>query len=431
MPRFRIIKYFLVCLVLCLNFDLSVAQTVDYARKVVNTLASDDFKGRGYVDNGDKLAADFIRNEFQKFGLRSFNDSYYQRFETPVNTFPDEVSVQINGEHLQVGTDFLIDPSSPSIEGTYDLVTITVDDILDSDKFFNKLRASRGKFILLSPFDVTKYKESQKTRIDEAIRFLKYHFQNPAEGLVILSEDKLNWSGSTVKSSRPIVTIKSSSIDEDIESIELNIQGKFHDNYSTQNVIGYIDGQRNDSLIVLIAHYDHLGMLGKNAVFNGANDNASGTAMLLSLAKHYSEYKPEFNTVFIAFGAEELGLIGSKYFTEHPLFDLSKVKFLMNFDLAGTGDEGIQVVNGSVYKDKFDLLTSINEENKLVPEVRIRGASCNSDHCMFDREDVPGFYIYTLGGIKAYHDIYDRPETLPLTEFEDYFELIIEFLAQL
>ena len=84
-----------------------------------------------------------------------------------------------------------------------------------------------------------------------------------------------------------------------------------------------------------------------------------------------------------------------------------------------------------MYKDKFDLLTEINQQNNLVPDVKIRGAACNSDHCMFAQKEVPGFYIYTLGGIKAYHDIYDRPETLPLTEFEDYFNLIVEFIDQL
>ena len=196
-------------------------------------------------------------------------------------------------------------------------------------------------------------------------------------------------------------------------------------------MIGYVEGKNSDSTIVFIAHYDHLGMLGPDATFNGANDNASGTAMLLSLAKNYSENKPNYNTVFIAFGAEELGLIGSKYFTENPLFPLSEIKFLMNFDLAGTGDEGIQVVNGSVYRDKFDELVQINDELDLLSNVKIRGTACNSDHCMFDQQDVPGFYIYTLGGIQAYHDVYDRPETLPLTEFEEYFKLIIEFIDQL
>jgi Zn-dependent M28 family amino/carboxypeptidase len=130
----------------------------------------------------------------------------------------------------------------------------------------------------------------------------------------------------------------------------------------------------------------------------------------------------------LAFGGEEIGLLGSKYFIEHPTFDLEKIKFYLNFDLAGTGDEGIQVVNGSVFRSQFNRMRELNAADDLLPDVKIRGAACNSDHCVFHEKNIPGFYIYTLGGIRAYHDIYDRAETLPFTEFEDYFELVVKFI---
>jgi hypothetical protein len=110
---------------------------------------------------------------------------------------------------------------------------------------------------------------------------------------------------------------------------------------------------------------------------------------------------------------------------------LKIIKFLINFDLAGTGDECIQVVNGKKYQNKFDLLTSINKERILLPQIKIRGEACNSDHCMFQMKGVPCFYIYTLGGIQAYHDIYDTGETSPLTEFQDYFTLMAEFINRI
>jgi len=430
-PHFKMTKYFFVCLIFCLNLDLSVAQTVDYARKVVNTLASDEFKGRGYVDDGDKLAADFIRNEFKKFGLKSYDNNYYQEFETSVNTFPTPIKVLVNGYKITAGKDFLVEPGSGSLKGKFDIINVTANEILDNAKFVTKLRVSSGAFIVIQPYDKSKFNKEQNDQINGVIQFLKYHPQNPAKGTIILTNEKLTWSGSVQEFSKPILIIQKDSLSAPIKSLEVDISNKYIKNYKTQNVIGYVEGESSDSTITFIAHYDHLGMLGTDAIFNGANDNASGTAMLLSLAKHYSENKPAFNTAFIAFGAEELGLIGSKYYIENPLFELSEIKFLVNFDLAGTGDEGIQVVNGSVYRDKFDLLTSINKQHELVPDVKIRGAACNSDHCMFDQKNVPGFYIYTRGGIQAYHDIYDRPETLPLTEFEDYFKLLTEFINQL
>jgi len=424
-------RYFLLSFLLFLSTGKILAQSLDYAREAVNILASDSLKGRGYVENGDKLAADFIRNEFEKFGLKSFNNSYYQEFETSVNTFPNPQSVVVNGKELEAGKDYLLDPGSPSIKGTFDVITVTADEILDNAKFVNKLRVSSGQLIAVLPFDKSNFSKEQNEQLNGVINFLKYHPQNPSKGTIILTNEKLTWAGSVRQHPKPTVIIHSDSLDGSLKSLKLDIKSSFVEKYATQNVIGYVEGKNSDSTIVFIAHYDHLGMLGPDATFNGANDNASGTAMLLSLAKNYSENKPNYNTVFIAFGAEELGLIGSKYFTENPLFPLSEIKFLMNFDLAGTGDEGIQVVNGSVYRDKFDELVQINDELDLLSNVKIRGTACNSDHCMFDQQDVPGFYIYTLGGIQAYHDVYDRPETLPLTEFEDYFKLIIEFIDQL
>lgn len=430
MHLFRMKKSILLLLT-CLFALVSNAQTVEYAREVVKVLASDSLKGRGYVDNGDKLAADYIRNEFEKFGLKNFNNSYYQEFETSVNTFPESQSVVVNGKELEAGKDYLLDPGSPSLKGTFDVITVTANEILDNAKFVNKLRVSSGAFIVVHAYDKASYSKQQNEQLDGVVQFLKYHPQNPSKGTIILTNDKLTWAGSVMQHVKPTIIIHSDSVNGSLKSLRLDIKSSLIEKYQTQNVIGYVEGKNTDSTIVFIAHYDHLGMLGPQATFNGANDNASGTAMLLSLGKHYSENQPDYNIVFIAFGAEELGLIGSKYFTENPLFPLSEIKFLMNFDLAGTGDEGIQVVNGSVYRDQFNELVQVNENLDLLPNIKIRGAACNSDHCMFDQQNVPGFYIYTLGGIQAYHDIYDRPETLPLTEFEDYFKLIVKFISQL
>ena len=79
------------------------------------------------------------------------------------------------------------------------------------------------------------------------------------------------------------------------------------------------------------AHYDHLGMMGTTAIMNGANDNASGTAMMLTLMEYYSKNKPEYSLLFIAFGGEEAGLIGSKFYVENPTVPLKKIKSLLLF----------------------------------------------------------------------------------------------------
>jgi Zn-dependent M28 family amino/carboxypeptidase len=174
-----------------------------------------------------------------------------------------------------------------------------------------------------------------------------------------------------------------------------------------------------------------LGRVG-NAYFPGANDNSSGISMMLELANFYSqkENQPEYSIVFMAFSAEEAGLIGSKYYVNNPLFPLSKIKFLINLDLLGTGDDGVMVVNATKFSTQFKLLIQVNEDSKLLPAVKQRGPAANSDHYYFTEKGVPAFFIYTLGGIAAYHDIYDKAETLPLTKFKEVFSLLTGFIAK-
>ena len=176
------------------------------------------------------------------------------------------------------------------------------------------------------------------------------------------------------------------------------------------------------------AHYDHLGMMGETATFNGANDNASGVAMMLTLMKYFSENNPEYSVLFIAFGGEEAGLVGSKYYVQNPIIPLKKMKFLYNVDMMGTGSEGIQVVNSTEHPKEFERLKKINEKYNLVKEIKPRGKAANSDHYWFEEAGVPTFFSYTLGGVTYYHDIQDRPETLPLTEFDDLHTLIVKFV---
>ena len=184
-------------------------------------------------------------------------------------------------------------------------------------------------------------------------------------------------------------------------------------------------------MVVFTAHYDHLGAMGKNCYFPGANDNASGTSMVLNFVKYYSEHKPKYKTVFIFFSGEEIGLLGSKYFTTHPSIDLKKVKFLINLDLLGTGDDGMMVVNGAIFTKQFELLEKINKEKQLVKEIKKRGKAQNSDHYWFTELGVPSFFIYTLGGVSFYHDIDDVEKTLPLTDYKDVFKLLTEFAEKL
>ena len=150
-----------------------------------------------------------------------------------------------------------------------------------------------------------------------------------------------------------------------------------------------------------------------------------------SLARYFKLHPQRYSIVFVLFCGEEAGLIGSRYFVDHSPIAISSIKFLVNLDLLGTGDEGITVVNATEFTDAFQCLKKINEEKKFLPQIKSRGKAANSDHYWFSELGVPCFFIYTLGGIKAYHDVYDVYHTLPLTRFSETQALLIEFIQKI
>jgi Zn-dependent M28 family amino/carboxypeptidase len=186
--------------------------------------------------------------------------------------------------------------------------------------------------------------------------------------------------------------------------------------------------EKPDSFLVVTAHYDHLGKMGDFAIFPGANDNASGVAMMLDLAKTFSKKPPKYSVLFIAFAGEEAGLLGSLYYTENPVLPLSKIKFLLNLDLMATGDKGLTAVNGTVHPELFDLLRTCNSIGSYLPVINARGKASNSDHYYFSEKGVPSMFIYLMGDYHQYHDVGDTYEAVTFSKYNEAFLLMKEFL---
>ena len=369
-----------------LNSTFLLAQDSLYARKVINTLCSKSFAGRGYVNNGLDNAAKFIVDELKQIKAQPlFNTGYYQWFDFNVNTFPGKMSVKINGKALKPGIDFIVSDESKGLKGAFTL------DKKDS---------------------------------------VTYIGTNKEGMLALILKRKLTFSVSTNAAEYCAVELLNNNQYTGIKTAEVNIENKLLTKYICKNICAYIKGTtlNNDTVLMLTAHYDHLGMMGSKIYFPGANDNASGVSMLLNLVKYYRIHPPKYKMVFVFFAGEEAGLLGSKYFVEHPVFELGKIKFLINLDLLGTGDEGITVVNATEFQTRFDALKQLNAKKNYLPLIKPRGKAQNSDHYWFTEKGVPSFFIYTLGGIKAYHDVYDKPETLPLTKYNNVFKLLVDFL---
>ena len=183
---------------------------------------------------------------------------------------------------------------------------------------------------------------------------------------------------------------------------------------------------------MLTAHYDHLGRMGSATYFPGANDNASGVAMLLQLG-HMIRNRPlrKYDLILVAFAGEEIGLLGSKQMAESNIISLDSMKFLLNLDIMGSGEEGITVVNGRVFSKEFRRLQKLNQKLKAVPIVKARGKSANSDHHFFTEKGVRSFFIYTMGENKNYHDVYDTYENLSFSSFEKLSDLFYIFLRKI
>jgi aminopeptidase YwaD len=352
-----------------------------------------------------------------------FQGILISKYSYPVNTFPAQVEVTLNDSMLTTGLDFIIAPNSGSAQGDFELKRITEENYL---KEINKeeLQSDKKPTAFIMEFSKPEGREAyfKQLNIKKAIA--------EVAPLFVINDAKFTWSVSQEALKFPIIEIKSRFLMNQ-KKVTLNIHNKLIKDYQTQNVLGYIPAKRKckrKKYFVFTAHYDHLGMMGEKATFNGANDNASGIAMMLTLMKYFSENKPEYSVLFIAFGGEEAGLLGSKYYVENPIVSLKRMKFLYNVDMMGTGSEGLQVVNSTEHPKEFKRLVKINEKYQLVKEIKPRGKAANSDHYWFEEAGVPSFFSYTLGGVTYYHDIQDRPETLPLTEFDDLHKLIVEFV---
>ena len=417
------ISIFWTSLILLSFLNDSKAQDRTYARGIIDTLSSPSFHGRGYVASGDSLAAEFIQNEFKRIGLNAYGKGYFQEFQHDVNTFPGTMEVSLDDISLVPGADYIVNPFSKGTYGTFQLHWL--NDLLKIPA--NKLRKFLGKAGSFN-FIVIEESDSKPRELIEFMIAAKQTFQ--AQGIILIKE-KLTWSVSSYAADLLVIEVLKSKIDKQTTKISLNIENSWKENYTSRNVIGYKDNGYPGSILVFTAHYDHLGRMGSNTFFPGANDNASGVSMLLDLARHYQIDSLPYDIAFIAFAGEEAGLVGSKYFTENPYFPLRNINFLINIDLMGNGEEGITVVNGSIHEKEFDLITTLNEQKGHVPVVKKRGKAQNSDHYFFTENDVPAFFIYTLGGNKAYHDIYDVTETLELQKYDEVFQLITQFVKAL
>ena len=412
---------------LCLCFQTlafvphSKGQNIEYARHVLSDLCSEDFAGRGYVKDGAEKAANYIAAEYKKVGLSSYGPDYFQGVGYPVIAYPYEVTIKLDDTEMIPGDEFIISSGCPAIEGVFDLAYVD-SALIDNQALFNafeKLGFSHTMLVI----DVA---ASMKLIHPERLTKIQNN-EYKSRGVIFYNQQKLTWGVSVDYDKFPKVYMLSGVYKYTPKKITIKVVPEIR-SYNGHNVIGYIKGTANpDSIIVISAHYDHLGMMGTWAIFPGANDNASGVAMMLDLMNYYKKNPPKYSICFMAFTGEEAGLFGSYYYTEHPLFPLSQIVLLMNLDLMATGDKGMTVVNATLFPKEFQELQMINLDKEYLPVINSRGKAQNSDHYFFTEKGVKSFFFYLMGEYKAYHDVMDTQDAVTFSRYNEAFKLIRDF----
>jgi len=194
------------------------------------------------------------------------------------------------------------------------------------------------------------------------------------------------------------------------------------------NVIANVDG-KSDSMIVITAHYDHLGKQ-DSLIFNGADDDASGTAALLAMADYFAKEQPNHTLIFAAFDAEEMGLQGAKAFVQDSML-LSKVKLNINMDMISNNDSSEIYAAGTYhYPATKPVLESIDTGNLTLsfghdsPDLGYNDWTNSSDHGPFHAKGVP-FVYFGVEDHEHYHKHTDEFETIPQDFYKASVQLIL------
>ena len=382
-------------------------------QKHIDFLSNDKLEGRRTGTAGEKLAAQYISQRFQEIGLTpKGSNNFLQPFEVyDGKQMGANTSLEIEDAKLQPGKDFFPFPYSPNIN----LEALPAIAVRESDMpwFLNLKETLEGNsnnpHFNLEEFIIAQMNEMSSKG---ATALFIYNTSQIDDQLFFDPKDK----SQTVKI--PVVYISKPIAEkffsDESATIDLKLVTSITEMKRTgNNVIGYIDnGAAN--VVVLGAHYDHLGygedgnsMLrtGEKLIHNGADDNASGIGGLIELARMLKTGKEKSsNYLFIAFSGEELGLFGSKYFTEHPTVDLAAVNYMINMDMIGRLNDSTNTVTVGGYGTSPSW-SFIGKEKKLPFSIKIDSSGSGpSDHTSFYRKSIPVLFFFT-----GLHSDYHRP----------------------
>lgn len=417
----------------CLVPLLRAQPYISTAKSDVARLTSPELHGRGYDHDGHLTAARYIRDRFRAIGLDSVG-TWLQPFPIDARAVTGTPRLAVDGHPLRFGVDYI-----PSIGGTSGAsggalrIARAGDGIVIPRREVNAYASvdARGSVVVIedgTPEGLKGDTSVPRILLSEEARIF-FAAQSGARAVVILV-DRLTYGEVGDTSEVPVFYVRRGALPQDAREISYAVRiGDQH--LESNNVVGYLRGSaRPDSTIILCAHYDHLGAVDDSLYFPGANDNASGTAMLLAMARALKEHPLRYSVLFLAFSGEEVGLVGSRFYVDHPRLPLESTRFLINFDMTASGNDGVMALGGVDFPEELALLQQVNDSLRL-GDLRKRANAPNSDQYFFLAKGIHGFYIYPFTGLQPYHHVNDRPETLEWNVFEKLYRLSLAFLVRI
>lgn len=451
---------------------VSYAETItqEDLKKHLYIYASDEFEGRNTGEPGQKKAVEYIKNHYQDINVPAAqgDDKYFQKVPLEINGIPSG-SITIGDKDYTLGEGIITFSSVPN--QTYDIVyagygieTDQYSDYKDIDvngKYvlikIGEPKDSDGNYILSGSDQAgvwSNWRETLSQRVDIATK-------KGAEGIIyydneyykrsarrydhfIASETGGNMTLKSDEKKIPYIFVNkdvATSIYPEIDSnqtakaleeqITLNIQNTTED-VDSENVVAFIKGKsKPNEYVVISSHLDHVGVDPSGDVFNGADDDGSGTVAMLEIAEAFKKAQadgngPERSVVFLHVTAEEKGLFGSQYYTDNPIFPLANTVTDLNIDMIGRidpkrdGDRNYIYLIGSdkLSTDLHELSEKVNDEFTQIEldytyndENDPNRFYYRSDHYNFAKHNIP-IIFYFNGTHEDYHKVTDTPDKI-------------------
>jgi hypothetical protein len=431
--------------------------------KTVKYLSSPELAGRLGGSEGYYKAAEFIANEFKSLGLKPIGDEgYFQNFKVEYNDIIGPCNFGLADESgtvkkYSLGNDYVCRGFTGSGKFTSEVVFAGYGFSSPDNNFdeYNDIDVN-GKIVMMFK-QVPSWKMNEE-RWNESLRYrANIAYKKGAVGIIFVSKpnDKnpqkpigsvmdgegeqlenfpmihadisvaneiLSSSGKELKSLQTEIDDSKKPVSFNTnQKVMLEVNAKYDKERRTMNVAGLLEGSdanlKNEYLIIG-AHLDHAGSQAGEIYFPGANDNASGSASVLEMARAFvnSGVKPKRSILFILFSNEESGLNGAKYYTEYPLVPVEKTVAMFNNDCVGHGDS-IQIGNGNSAPNLWKITRSLDSNFTKSMVMRTWNGG-GADAEPFHKKGIPCLYFVTYFSYTHLHLRSDKVETLNPVIFE-------------